>query len=177
MSKFTIIEGGGPPPSDETKSTGAPSEGAIEGETEEAALRRALAAFDDSAYQAEPVQPGGSSTIARDFYRQIVRELRAVTDQADLRIPSEFHTLLWLATRLGGDQKFISGDQFVAPAAVSRWVCAGQTPGRHKRRGILASALRSLDRAVQARSVVPLITLAGRRTDPHPAEAADHPAR
>lgn len=175
MSKFKVIKGGGGADApDESRRPSASSldEGGVEGENEEAALRRALAAYDDSPFLPEPRQAGGTSTVALDFYMRIVRELPTVCAQADLRDSAEFHRLLWLVTRIGGDQKFIGLDQAVAPAAVSRWVCAGQTPGREKRRGILASALVSLDRAVQQRSVVPLITLVGKRA----AKQTDDPA-
>jgi hypothetical protein len=173
MTKFRLVGG-----DDETDLHGAAPEigrrpqpqdnddanSALPVECSEAAFRAACASFDDSAFGPEPLDAGFGDHVAREFYKRITEELPRIAKRTDLRIPGEFHSLLWLITRLGADQKFIARDQSVAQDAVSRWVCAGQTPGRERRRGIIASGLVSLQTAISEQRVVPRATFTGRRS-------------
>jgi hypothetical protein len=99
----------------------------------------------------------------RPLYRNTVLGVQALAESSDLNDPEEFHSLLWMAIRLGGSQKFVADDQSVSPTIVSRWVKAVTSPEVDRRRGILDSALLSLRRAIERGSPVPLRTFHGRR--------------
>jgi len=127
------------------------------------AFSAACSAVDDKAFSPAPLEEGFSDRAARDYFLGIAADLARLSRGADLRIPQEFHSLLWMLVHLGADQKFIAQDQAVLPEAVSRWVSAAQTPGAERRRGIIASALLGFQTAVEAKSLVPQMTLSGRR--------------
>lgn len=132
----------------------------------DAELRDIVQEIGSPPYAPEPRDDAGWPCIAKPFFRRMVSQLHEMVDVADLNNPEEFHTLLFMAVGLGAVQQFIARDQFVAPSIVNRWVNARQTPDARRRRGILASALLSLDDSIESGSHPAVTTFTGRRANP-----------
>ncbi|HEY4942437.1 MAG TPA: hypothetical protein VII56_13500 [Rhizomicrobium sp.] len=126
----------------------------------------------DNNYDAAPLEEGYGPRNARDLYLIFASEMPSSARRTDFRIPGEFHALLWLIVRLGAVQQFIARDQAVPVEVVSRWTSAKQTPAADKRRGIILSALKSLEIGLDEKTLVPLTNFTGRRayvSDKYPA--------
>lgn len=120
-------------------------------------FRRALRTVDLDRCNPLPPSPTRWNSYARALYLQFVAQLKDAIERTNLLNAAEFHRLLWLCIRLGGEQQFVANAQHVPATVVSRWFTGKQTPEPLRRRMILEAALVSLTKNIEAGVVVPMI--------------------
>lgn len=103
---------------------------------------------------------GDFPVFARLYFRKLTEDLNHVCRKADLNDPDEFHSLLWMLSRLGDvSNEQIAVDVGVSPTQVSRWVKQRITPDRMPRRiAIISSALRHFNANLLGAPPTPLRT-------------------
>ena len=123
----------------------------------------ALSRFDFDGLEPRPLKQSPFGRVARPFYLNMVASLREQIAVADLRQPDDFHGLLWLAVKLGAKQCLIARAEAIDTSVLNRWIQSVHTPDEDRRRGILNSAMRALDDAIDRTEPIPLRSCRGRR--------------